>query len=164
MNEFWANHPARRSEAPFWLICVDEVCGLTFGQEGGLSRLLAIAARSRPLGVHFLLGSQRIYDVGSMIRGITTRRICLRTSDTLDSIDVVGIPDAELLSNQLPGLAIVRDQLGTDPMLVRFAEADADTLSPLVRDARLVFGQLMDGETSLNDPRSAASLIKHLPW
>jgi hypothetical protein len=164
MNEFWTRFPARRPESPFWLICVDEVCGLTFGQEDGLTRLLTIAARARPLGAHFLLGSQRIYDVGSMIRGITTRRICLRTSDTLDSLDVVGIPDAALLSNQSPGLAIVRDQLGNEPLLVRFAQSRTEHLSKLIREARLNFrrtfqGPVEDSTSTLSISSTSAATV-----
>lgn len=135
--EFWAKHPLRRHEVPYWLLCVDEASGLMPSHEDGLRRLVAMALHGRALGIHMLFGSQIIAGVESGIRGVSTRRICLRVADHVDSLDVVGVPEAAMLSRAAPGTAIVRE--GSDkPQLVRFSwlGPDQDRIPRLLKEAR----------------------------
>lgn len=123
-KEYWNRFPSDRDRLPVWLICIDEVHSITWGQNRGLAKLLQTAAHARPLGVQYVLGTQALQGVGNMIRSIGSRRICLRTYDVLESRDVVGVPDASLISTSDPGTAVVRDDMAADPILVRFARLD----------------------------------------
>lgn len=135
--DFWSRYPERRAELPKWLIFVDEIRGILFGRDDGLSQLLGLVARCRPLGMHFILGAQRIDGIGDNIRALSSRRIALRAGSTADSLDVVGVPESSLLPPGAPGTALIREN--TAPArLVRFALAEADDmerLAPLLRSA-----------------------------
>lgn len=138
-KEFWARFPKERHRLPIWLICIDEIHSITFGQHDGLSALLQTAAHARPLGVQYILGTQRLEGVGSTIRSASTRRICLRTYDARESRDAVGVPDASLIPPDAPGTAVVRDDMGAEPLLVRFAMAewaDSNGLFNLLKASR----------------------------
>lgn len=124
-REFWTTHAAERHRLPFWLVCIDEVAGVTFGQAEGLARLTALIPSSGPLGIHFVLGAQRTSGIGSMIRAVTSRRICLRTGDTAESLDIVGVPEAAFLPRASPGMAIIREGTDHPARMVRFAQSDA---------------------------------------
>ncbi|PTT70795.1 FtsK/SpoIIIE domain-containing protein [Arthrobacter sp. HMWF013] len=150
-QEFWSKFPNDRYRLPVWLICIDEVHSITFGQREGLARLLQTAARARPLGIQYIFGTQRLAGIGNMIRSVSSRRICLRTYDALESLDVVGVPDASLISRTDAGTAVVRDDMDGEPLLVRFAMVDAsldESLFDVLQAARKGYDEVMDASVT----------------
>ncbi len=91
------------------LIVVDEFATLAREVPEFIEGIVDVAQRGRTLGVHLVLATQR--PAGAVTREIwanTNIRVALRVTDTNDSTDVIGIPDAAAIPRDLPGRAIAR--------------------------------------------------------
>jgi S-DNA-T family DNA segregation ATPase FtsK/SpoIIIE len=105
------------------VVVVDEFATLAADLPGFVPALVGIAQRGRSLGIHLLLATQRPgAAVTDDIRANTNLRIALRLQDRGESMDVVGVPDAAVLSRAVPGRAVVRLGAG-DHHLVQTATA-----------------------------------------
>ncbi len=94
---------------PRLLIVVDEFATLAKEVPDFVDGLVDVAQRGRSLGVHMLLATQRPAGVVTPnIRANTNLRIALRVSDTGDSDDVIGVPDAARIPRDVPGRAFAR--------------------------------------------------------
>ncbi|MCK9897677.1 FtsK/SpoIIIE domain-containing protein [Frankia sp. AgB32] len=94
---------------PRLLLVVDEFASLARELPEFVAGLVGLAQRGRSLGLHLLLATQRPSGVVSPeIRANTNLRIALRVTDTAESEDIVGRPDAALLSTATPGRAVLR--------------------------------------------------------
>jgi S-DNA-T family DNA segregation ATPase FtsK/SpoIIIE len=104
--------PARQGPMvipPRLVIVVDEFATLARELPDFVTGLVGLAQRGRSLGLHLLLATQRPSGVISPeIRANTNLRIALRVTDSAESEDVVGRPDAALINASTPGRAIVR--------------------------------------------------------
>ncbi|WP_462203736.1 FtsK/SpoIIIE domain-containing protein [Frankia sp. CcWB3] len=102
-------HPIGRPTIPRLLLVVDEFATLARELPEFVAGLVNLAQRGRSLGIHLLLATQRPAGVVSPeIRANTNLRIALRVTDAAESEDVVGCPDAALISPATPGRAVVR--------------------------------------------------------
>jgi len=100
---------------PNIVVVVDEFAELKDRIPGFIPRLTQIAQQGRSLGIHMLLATQRPGGaVNDDIRANTAYRICLRVTDARDSSDVIGSPQAALLSRTVPGRGYLR--IGSDPI------------------------------------------------
>ncbi len=94
---------------PRLVIVVDEFATLTAELPQFLTGLIDIAQRGRSLGLHLILATQRPAGVvGPAIKANTAARICLRVTDTADSLDVVDSPLAAAIPADLPGRGLLR--------------------------------------------------------
>jgi DNA segregation ATPase FtsK/SpoIIIE, S-DNA-T family len=94
---------------PRLLIVIDEFASMVRELPDFVAGLVNIAQRGRSLGIHLILATQRPSGVVSgEIRANTNLRISLRVTDTADSGDIIGVPDAAQISASTPGRAYVR--------------------------------------------------------
>ncbi len=94
---------------PRMLVVVDEFATLASELPEFLDALVGIAQRGRSLGVHLVLATQRPAGVVTDdIRANAGCRIALRVTDSHDSVDVIGTPDAAAIPRSRPGRAIAR--------------------------------------------------------
>lgn len=94
---------------PALVIVIDEFAALARESPGFVEGVLDIAQRGRSLGLHLVLATQRPAGVVTdSIRANTNLRIALRTADTADSTDVVGVPDAAHFDTSSPGRGVLR--------------------------------------------------------
>ncbi|CAO5230249.1 FtsK/SpoIIIE domain-containing protein [Frankia sp. AgKG'84/4] len=94
---------------PRLLLVVDEFATLARELPDFVAGLVSLAQRGRSLGLHLLLATQRPSGVVSPeIRANTNLRIALRVTDAAESEDIVGRPDAALISTATPGRAVLR--------------------------------------------------------
>jgi S-DNA-T family DNA segregation ATPase FtsK/SpoIIIE len=94
---------------PNLLIIFDEFAALVREVPDFVEGVVDIAQRGRSLGVHMILATQKPSGVISdNIRANTNLRIALRTTDSQDSTDVIGVKDAADISRSIPGRAFVR--------------------------------------------------------
>ena len=119
----WAESQAAQPQAagqaspPSLVIVIDEFAELLAERPEFLQTLITIGRLGRSLGLHLVLGSQRL-DEGRL-RGLEAHlafRIALRTFSEAESHQVLGCPDAALLP-RTPGVGILRPGPG---QLVRF--------------------------------------------
>ncbi|HEV3000875.1 MAG TPA: FtsK/SpoIIIE domain-containing protein, partial [Solirubrobacteraceae bacterium] len=162
---------------PRLVVVVDEFATLAAELGDFVDSLVGIAQRGRSLGVHLVLATQRPNGaVNDNIRANTTLRVALRVTDTADSTDVVGAPDAAALSRRTPGRGYAR--LGPGE-LTAFQAALVSTTTPSggARVALRPFGTpppaaAADGPSDLAAlvaaAREAASALRlappRLPW
>jgi DNA segregation ATPase FtsK/SpoIIIE, S-DNA-T family len=94
---------------PRLLIVADEFAVLANRTARGaeaVEEIVNLARVGRSLGIHLLLATQRATGViTDNIRANTNLRIALRVQDKAESQDVIGIPDAGMISQSLPGRA-----------------------------------------------------------
>jgi S-DNA-T family DNA segregation ATPase FtsK/SpoIIIE len=96
---------------PNLILIVDEFAALKNEVPNFIDGIVDIAQRGRSLGVHLLLATQKPRGVISAnIQANTNLRIALRVTDTEESTDVLGRPDAARLSRHQPGRAFVRTE------------------------------------------------------
>ncbi|MGZ0711264.1 FtsK/SpoIIIE domain-containing protein (plasmid) [Coraliomargarita sp. W4R53] len=117
-----------RVELPRLVVVVDEFAAL-LGDHPELHAVFAdVAARGRALGMHLILGTQRVAGVvrDSLLANCPLR-ICLRVTDGADSRAVVGVDDAAMLPGGANGrgLALVRRSADSHPRRVRIALSQA---------------------------------------
>ncbi|GAA2106216.1 FtsK/SpoIIIE domain-containing protein [Streptomyces synnematoformans] len=124
-----ARDPRAPEPLPRVVIVVDEIASLTRELPGFVSGLVDLARRSRSLGVHLVLATQRPGGgvATAEIRANTNLRIAMRLADRQESADVIDAPDAAWLGTSEPGAAYVRTGAET---LVRLRTARVGDLPP----------------------------------
>jgi S-DNA-T family DNA segregation ATPase FtsK/SpoIIIE len=122
---------------PRLLVVVDEFRALLDDLPGFVPDLLRVAAQGRSLGVHLLLATQRPGGaVGPDLRANLAVRVCLRVTDSADSVDVLDVPDAARIPPRPAGRALVRSGPGAlEPLQVALAEAPPSGVAVRVRRA-----------------------------
>jgi S-DNA-T family DNA segregation ATPase FtsK/SpoIIIE len=120
-DEAWtaAWHAGDAPLFPRLVVVVDELKELTDAYPEAAHRLNQVARIGRSLGVHLLLATQKPSRVAGFdeLRSQVDVRICLRVADSADSHDVIGAPDAALISRSTPGSGFLRN---ADARLVSF--------------------------------------------
>lgn len=112
------------------LIVVDEFASLVVDHPATLDTLTSAAQRGRSLGVHVILATQRPTGVVTpAIAANTALRICLRTLDPADALDVVGSPQPSTFDPARPGTALIGRDLVT--VLSTTARSDSRRVVPL---------------------------------
>ncbi len=100
---------ARLPAMPRLLLVIDEFASMVRELPDFITGLVNIAQRGRSLGLHLILATQRPSGVVTAdIRANTNLRIALRVTDTEESTDVIGTPDAARISKTTPGRGYVR--------------------------------------------------------
>ncbi|MHB1290494.1 FtsK/SpoIIIE domain-containing protein [Georgenia sp.] len=93
---------------PRLMVVVDEFRALADEHPEVLAALVRLAAQGRSLGIHLVLATQRPGGaVSADMRANLTVRLSLRVLEPADSVDVLGTPDAAVLS-AVPGRALLR--------------------------------------------------------
>jgi S-DNA-T family DNA segregation ATPase FtsK/SpoIIIE len=107
LDRLKAAHP--EAAPPRLLILVDEFATLAREIPEFIDGIVDVAQRGRSLGVHLVLATQRPAGVITpTIRANTNLRIALRTSDPMESDDIIGIADAARIPRTIPGRAYAR--------------------------------------------------------
>lgn len=119
---------------PRLFILLDEVTGLFAAQPDQIEFIIRHALSSLKLGIHFILGTQRIGGLNREVRSIAELRICLRVFDRDDSVDIIDVPDAASIPSSAPGRAFVRT---SDLSLHAIQIAEADCIENLCTAANL---------------------------
>ncbi|TRW43398.1 FtsK/SpoIIIE domain-containing protein, partial [Georgenia yuyongxinii] len=97
-------------QLPRLLVVVDEFRELAETHPEVLGALVRLAAQGRALGIHLVLATQRTGGaVGPDVRANLNVRVCLRTLEPADSLEVLGVPDAANLP-PVPGRALLRTE------------------------------------------------------
>lgn len=121
-----------RAALPRLVIIVDEFAALLEAHPGLQSVFTDIAARGRALGMHLILGTQRVSGViRDALLANCPLRISLRVSDAVDSRAVIGSDAAALLPGGRAGAghALVRRSADATAHRARIALADADDIA-----------------------------------
>lgn len=106
---------------PRLMVIVDELAELKDHLPMLVDGLVAVARIGRSLGVHLVLATQKPGGVvDSQIRANVNLRICLRTRDEGESMDVIEVGDAARIPTANPGRALV-GRGGQAPSLVQTA-------------------------------------------
>jgi len=106
------------------VLVVDEFATLAVELPDFMAGILDIAQRGRSLGLHLVLATQRPAGVVSpAVRANISARICLRVTDTADSIDVIGVPDAVHIAADTPGRAVLSTGRGRTSFQTALATA-----------------------------------------
>ncbi|HEX2029637.1 MAG TPA: FtsK/SpoIIIE domain-containing protein, partial [Nitriliruptorales bacterium] len=93
---------------PRLVVAVDEFAALADEVPERLAALVDIAQRGRALGLHLVLATQRPRGVvDDRIRANVDLRIALRVQDTVESVDVLGVPAAARLPRGRRGRALL---------------------------------------------------------
>lgn len=107
---------------PRLVIVVDEFRALADDVPDTLDQLVRLAAQGRSLGVHLILATQRPGGaVTADMRANIPLRIALRTTETADSLDLIGTEAASRLA-AIPGRAILADG-GHSPVQIAWTSA-----------------------------------------
>ncbi|WP_103663195.1 FtsK/SpoIIIE domain-containing protein [Microbacterium sp. CJ77] len=128
-----------RVDLPRLVIVVDEFAAL-LAERDGLHRIFAdVAARGRALGLHLILGSQRVS--GAMADALLANcplRVALRSADAADSRAVLGDDSAARLPGGSAGRgrAFVRRAGDTAPQALRVALTSSAELADVARSTR----------------------------
>ncbi len=94
---------------PRLLVVVDELLALREDLPDVLPALVRLASQGRSLGIHLVLATQRPAGaLDAQVRANVGVRLCLRVTDTSDSLDVVGTAEAATIPADLPGRAVLR--------------------------------------------------------
>ena len=115
---------------PRLLVVVDELLALREDLPDVLPALVRLASQGRSLGIHLVLATQRPAGaLDAQVRANVGVRLCLRVTDTSDSLDVVGTADAAAIPADLPGRAVLRraDQ-PPEPLQTAWAALPPSTL------------------------------------
>ncbi|WP_242089482.1 FtsK/SpoIIIE domain-containing protein [Curtobacterium sp. DN_7.5] len=114
----WAKDPdaAARNGLARLMIVIDEFAELKTEHPDFIDGLVRIARVGRSLGVHLVLATQRPSGVITPeMQSNINLRVALRVTDRADSTDVLGSPEAALISQSTPGRGFVRAGLGALP-------------------------------------------------
>ncbi|MFT4220239.1 MAG: FtsK/SpoIIIE domain-containing protein [Microbacterium sp.] len=99
------------------MIVVDEFAELKTELPDFINGLVRIARVGRSLGVNLVLATQRPSGVITPeMQSNINLRVALRVTDRADSVDVIGTPDAALISASTPGRGYVRAGLDSAPV------------------------------------------------
>lgn len=91
------------------VVVVDELATLVAELPGFVPALVSLAQRGRSLGVHLVLATQRPRGaITDDVRANTALRICLRTTEREEAVDVVADPRPAAFRRDRPGRAAVR--------------------------------------------------------
>lgn len=125
----------RKAKLPYWLVVVDELMNIMLDQEikGGAERLLAdIAARSRAVGVHCILCTQRpqVEVVSGLIKGNYPTRLAFACADDASSRVILDNNDAARLGH-------------VGRLIYYFGSERKEYQAPLVSDAMV--REIVDG-------------------
>ncbi|GAB3127804.1 FtsK/SpoIIIE domain-containing protein [Glaciibacter psychrotolerans] len=164
----WAKDPdaAARLGLARLMIVVDEFAELKTELPDFITGLVRIARVGRSLGVNLVLATQRPSGVVTPeMQSNLNLRIALRVTDRADSGDVIGTPDAALISSSNPGRGFVRVGLDAAPMPFQTARV-ANLRAGHQRVARVLPPRAaLDWNTTGLPPRypSAANAPTHRP-
>lgn len=105
------------------LIVVDEFTALKNQLPDYVQRLTRIASQGRSLGMHLILATQSpLGQLSTDMRANLSLLVCLRLRDSMQSTDLVGVPDTAHLPS-VPGLGIV--EYGQGPQLFHAPHLDS---------------------------------------
>lgn len=139
------------------IIVVDEFTALKNQLPDYVQRLTRIASQGRSLGMHLILATQSpLGQLSTDMRANLSLLVCLRLRDSMQSTDLVGVPDAAHLPS-IPGLGIV--EYGQGPQL--FHAPHLDSCAALVHHCSLA-AQFMEN-TPVQELFSAP-LPRNIPW
>jgi len=131
------DHP--RVRLPRLVVVVDEFAALLADHPELHAVFADVAARGRALGIHLVLGTQRVSGiVRDALLANCPLRISLRVTDAADSRAVVGTEDAALLPGGISGrgAAVVRRASDAAPRSVRIALSAPDDIREIAASAR----------------------------
>jgi S-DNA-T family DNA segregation ATPase FtsK/SpoIIIE len=98
---------------PRLLIVIDEFAEMANAMPSFMDEVNSIAAIGRSLGMHLILATQKPAGVvPDKVWANLKFRLCLRVADMMDSRDLLGVPDAALISSKVPGRGYLR--VGSD--------------------------------------------------
>ena len=139
------------------IIVVDEFTALKNQLPDYVQRLTRIASQGRSLGMHLILATQSpLGQLSTDMRANLSLLVCLRLRDSMQSTDLVGVPDTAHLPS-IPGLGIV--EYGQGPQL--FHAPHLDSCAALVHHCSLA-AQFMEN-TPVQELFSAP-LPRNVPW
>ncbi len=118
IDSAWAKDPeaAGRLGLARLMIVIDEFAELKTELPEFINGLVRIARVGRSLGVNLVLATQRPSGVVTPeMQSNINLRIALRVTDRADSTDVLGSPEAALISPGTPGRGFVRAGQGAEP-------------------------------------------------
>lgn len=125
-----------RVDLPRLVIVVDEYAAL-LAEHDGLHRVFAdVAARGRALGMHLIIGTQRVSgSVSDALLANCPLRVALRAADSADSRAILGDDSAVRLSggSASRGRAYLRRASDTVPQGLRVALTSAEELGEVAR-------------------------------
>ncbi|HWI32637.1 MAG TPA: FtsK/SpoIIIE domain-containing protein, partial [Microbacterium sp.] len=124
-----------RVQMPRLVIVVDEFAAMLAEHPDLHAVFTDVASRGRALGMHLVLGTQRVSGVvRDALLANCPLRVSLRVTDAADSRMVVGTDDAARLpgGGSSRGMAYVRRAADVHPRLVRVALSSADDVSRIV--------------------------------
>ena len=105
------------------IIVVDEFTALKNQLPDYVQRLTRIASQGRSLGMHLILATQSpLGQLSTDMRANLSLLVCLRLRDSMQSTDLVGVPDTAHLPS-IPGLGIV--EYGQGPQLFHAPHLDS---------------------------------------
>ena len=118
VDDAWDRDPgaAASSGMARLLLVIDEFAELVHELPTFVTGLIRIARVGRSLGIHLVLATQRPAGVvSSEMQANLGLRVALRMADKENSAEVLGGPDAALISSATPGRGFVRRGPGTAP-------------------------------------------------
>ncbi|GAA3630983.1 hypothetical protein GCM10022200_12250 [Microbacterium awajiense] len=127
-----------RVELPRLVVVVDEFAALLADHPELDVMFTDLAARGRALGIHLVLGTQRVTGVvRERLLANVPLRLSLRVADPVDSRTVVGSDAAARIPGGVAGrgVALVRRAGDAVPERVRVARADADDIARVIERA-----------------------------
>ncbi len=141
------------------MIVVDEFATLVKEVPDFIDGVINVAQRGRSLGIHLVLATQRPSGVISpAIRANTDLRIALRTSDEVESGDVIDSPLAGRISRERAGRAFARTGQRLFELQTAYVGArQSRTQRRRVSVRRLNLGGRIDGDARRGEAESAAS-------
>ncbi|NYE20873.1 FtsK/SpoIIIE domain-containing protein [Microbacterium immunditiarum] len=128
-----------RVRLPRLVVVVDEFAALLADHPELHAVFADVAARGRALGIHLILGTQRVAGVvRDALLANCPLRISLRVTDAADSRAVVGTDDAALLPGGVDGrgAAVVRRAADPAPQPARIALSSSDDIRRIASTAR----------------------------
>ncbi|GAA3444243.1 FtsK/SpoIIIE domain-containing protein [Planomonospora venezuelensis] len=104
---------AEPAPLPRLVLVIDEFAAMVSELPDFMTGLVDIARRGRSLGIHLILATQRPGGVVTAdIQANTSLRIALRVTETSESTDVIGRPDAAHIPKSTPGRCYVKSGAG----------------------------------------------------
>ncbi|MGC5013651.1 FtsK/SpoIIIE domain-containing protein [Streptosporangium sp. DT93] len=98
---------------PRLVLVIDEFAAMVSELPDFMTGLVDIARRGRSLGIHLILATQRPGGVVTAdIQANTSLRIALRVTESAESADVIGRPDASYIPKSAPGRCYVKSGAG----------------------------------------------------
>lgn len=116
------------------VVVVDEFHALRSQLPDYVDRLVRIASLGRSLDMHIIVCTQNpIGQVSAEMKANMTLNICLRVRDAMQSNELLGSPQAAMISPQFPGTAYCHD----GEALTAFRCAPAHNIDALINDIEL---------------------------